>query len=346
MQALVCHNPKQVRVERIDDPRIEDARDAIVRVTSTAICGCDLHVYRGAMPEQQRPIVLGHEVLGEVVDLGRDVEGLRPGDRVVVPFPIACGRCWFCARKWTAQCEHGRRGQLAGQAQYVRVPFADIGPRKVPAQLSDREALLLSHVLPTGWAALDWARLEGGETVVVFGCGPVGLMAQKAAWLHGAERVIGVDVLPYRLAVAQRVAKSETVDAREAEAVQRIRELTCGRGADVCVDASGLPAECTPSALRLALGAVRRGGRVSIVSTCAADHESLPLAAMMDKAIAVTAGRAPVHRYIDQLLDLIREDQLRVDDIITHVLPLSDAAHAYRLFDGRTDDCVKVILEP
>lgn len=265
MKALVFHRPGKVSVDTVPDPGIEESDDVIVRVTSTAICGSDLHIYNGFLP-QVKPMILGHEFMGIVEEVGPGVTKLQRGDRVVVPFPIACGGCFFCRHDLPGHCEesnpekYGPEGGLldqkggalfgytelyggydGGQAEYVRVPYANNGPRKVQSDLTDEQLLFLTDILPTGYAGIDWAQPKGGETVAVFGCGPVGLMAQKVAWLKGASRVIGIDIQPYRLEAAQRTAKSETLNAAElkdTDLVQAIRDMTDGRGADICVDST------------------------------------------------------------------------------------------------------------
>ena len=385
MQALVFHAPKQVRFERVDDPKLEQPRDAIVRVTSTAICGSDLHIFNGAIP-QPRAMVLGHEFMGVVEEVGAQVNNLAPGDRVVVPFPIACGHCWFCERGWPTHCEtsnpkhYGPEGALlsqkggalfgytdlyggyqGGQAQYVRVPFADYGPRKVPDELSDEQVLFLSDIVPTGYSGLKWADLQGGETVAVFGCGPVGLMAQKLAWVMGAGRVIGVDVVPYRVEMAKRTAASTAIDASVQDPVEAIRELTGGRGADVCIEAVGMEVQRgllkkianvvhlqrgSITAVELCLSAVRRGGRVSIMGVYAGGYDNFPLGQQLDKGVRIQTGQATVHAYIDELMQLVMSGKLVASDIITHRLPLSSAPHAYDIFNKKEDGCVKVVLKP
>lgn len=384
MKALVFHKPKDVRIERVDDPTIEHPRDAILRVTATAICGSDLHIYNGTVP-QLRPMVLGHEFMGTVEETGSEVTNLARGDRVVVPFPIACGRCWFCERALPMQCaesnEHyGPEGALlgdkggalfgytdlyggydGGQAELVRVPYADYGPRKVPEDLRDEEVLFLTDILPTGWSAVRWAEVRPGETVAVFGCGPVGLMAQKAAWVQGAARVIGVDLVPERLHMAGEVAGSETLDVSAVDVVEAIRDVTGGRGADVCIDAVGMEVQRgflekvanvvhvqrgSITAIRLCFSAVRRGGRVSVVGVYSTSYDEFPLGQQMDKAIRVHIGQAPVQAHIDELMQLVRDRRIRTDDIITHRLPLEAAPHAYHIFNRKEDGCVKVVLQP
>jgi S-(hydroxymethyl)glutathione dehydrogenase / alcohol dehydrogenase len=385
MRALVFHGPKKVRVERVDDPKLERATDVIVRVTATAICGSDLHLYRGLLP-QTRPLVLGHEFVGVVEEVGAEVRKLRRGDRVVVPCAIACGSCFFCRDEHPTQCERasaprteeaegppvGARGasfgcgsqyggHAGGQAEYARVPFADVGPRKVPDALSDEQVLFLSDILPAGWAALDWAGVKPGETVAVFGCGPVGLTVLKAARLCGAKQIIGLDREPYRLEIARRVADARTLDVRDGNCVEAIRELTGGRGADVCVGAVGMaaiggaPDEATGAepggvggaeALRATLNAVRHGGRVSVVGAYGASFEGLPLGLMFEKGLRVSLGRAAVHSYIDELLGHVVEGRLRADDIISHRLPLRQGPEAYAMFNDKKDGCTKVVLLP
>ena len=385
MKALVYHKPKDMRVDTVPDPGMEHERDIIVKVTSTAICGSDLHIYNGKIPQLENMIV-GHEFMGEVVETAKAVTNLKKGDRVVVPFPISCGGCFFCNLDLHTHCErsnlkhYGPEGGLldqkgaalfgytnlyggyaGGQAEYVRVPYGDVGPRKVPDSLSDEQALFLTDIFPTGWTAVDWANLKGGETVVVFGCGPVGIMAQKSAWIQGAGRVIGVDIQPYRLEKAKNTAKSEVINAAEEDVVEKVREMTAGRGADVCIDAVGMEADRTVlekvlNTIRMQAGttnvlencfsAVRRGGVVSVVGVYGSYYDKFPLGQMFDKGIIMRLGQAPVHAYIDKLIKLVEEGKVTLDDIITHNLPLSQAPHAYKIFNNKEDDCLKVVLKP
>ncbi len=384
MRAVVYHRPKHVAVEDVPDPTIEQPTDAIIRVTSTAICGSDLHIYNGLIP-QPKPLVLGHEFMGIVEAVGPEVKNLKRGDRVVVPFPIACGTCWFCAHALPVHCEttnpnYGPEGGLfkqkggglfgytelyggysGGQAEYVRVPFADVGPRVVGDDLSDEQVLFLSDILPTGYSAIEWARMRGGETVVVLGAGPVGLMAMKCAWLKGAGRVIGIDREAYRLAAAQRVAGAETLLEGKDDVIEAIRAATDGHGADVVVDAVGMEAHRgvldkvaniahaqmgSIDALRTAIKAVRRGGMITIVGVYGMSYDNFPLGQMFDKGIRLAMGQALVHDYIDDLLQLIKQGKVRADDIITHRLPLEQAPHAYEIFNRKQEDCTKVVLKP
>jgi threonine dehydrogenase-like Zn-dependent dehydrogenase len=385
MKALVFHSPRKVQVDLVPDPKIQDPRDIILRVTATAICGSDLHIYNGLFP-QPKPLVLGHEFMGVVEEVGAQVTQLEQGDRVVVPFPIACGSCWFCEHKFPTHCEvsnqahYGPEGGLlsqkggglfgytelyggyaGGQAQYVRVPYADFGPRKVPDSLSDEEVLFLSDIAPTGYAGVKWAEVKPGETVAVWGCGPVGLMAQKLARLMGAAQVIGVDIVDYRLKLAREAAGAITLDASKIDAVDEVRRLTGGRGADVCIDAIGMEAHRTPleklsnvvhlqagttSALEKCLSAVRRGGRVSVLGVYGSKYDNVPLGQMLDKGLRVQFGQAPVHNLIDELLGFIADKRLRTNDIISHRLSLKDAPHAYQIFNEKQDKCTKVVLDP
>jgi S-(hydroxymethyl)glutathione dehydrogenase/alcohol dehydrogenase len=384
MKAVVYHRPGHVEVNDVDDPKIQDPQDVILRVTSTAICGSDLHIYNGFFP-QLKDMTLGHEFMGIVEEAGSDVNNIREGDRVVVPFPVACGACFFCQRGLPGHCEnsnpeyYGPEGGLlsekggglfgytdlyggyaGGQAQYVRVPYANFGPRKVAESFQDEEVLFLSDIFPTGYSAIDWAGVTGGETVAVFGCGPVGLMAQKVAQVRGAKRVIGVDIQEYRLTKARETARSETLNAQEIDPIEAIRELTEGHGADVCVDAVGMEADRSiaeklgniwraeigsTTALENCISAVRRGGFVSVVGVYGIPYK-FPLGQVFDKGIKLAFGQAPVHKYIDELIKWVEERKIKLDDIITHRLPLEKAPSAYEIFSEKKDDCVKVVLKP
>ncbi len=383
MKALVFHKPKDIRYETVPDPKIEHVRDAIVRVTSTSICGSDLHIYNGYIP-QPRSMVLGHEFMGVVEEVGPRVSNLKKGDRVVVPFQIACGQCVFCKKGLTTHCEksnpdhYGPDGTLTqkggalfgytdlygpyqgGQAEYVRVPYADFGPRKVPEGVTDEQALFLSDIIPTGWTGADWCELEGGETVAVFGCGPVGIMALRAAKLIGAERIIGIDILDYRLAFAKKLTGCETINQDREEVVERLRAMTKGYGPDACIDCVGMEAELgwlesagnavklqvgTTKVLQAAMRGVRRGGAVSVIGVYALDY-TFPLGQLFDKGLLMRGGQALVQPVMDQLLGYVQEGKLRADDVITHRMPLSDGAEAYRLFNAKEDGVVKIVLKP
>jgi len=385
MKAAVFHKPGDISYDTVPDPRIEEGGDVILRVTSTAICGSDLHILSGAVP-QPTDMIMGHEFMGIVEEVGPAVKNLKVGDRVIVPFPIACGHCFFCEHGASPSCEnsnykhYGPNGDMmdqkgaalfgytdlyggysGGQAEYVRVPYADISPRVVPENLTDAQALFLTDIFPTGWAAIDWAQLKGGEVVAIFGSGPVGLMAQKAAWINGASRVIAIDPLDYRLEKAKNVNKVDTLNPHKVDVIEAIREMTSGRGADVCVDAVGFEPERnlfdklkatinfekgSMKVLEMCFKAVRRSGTVSIMGVYGSPYDNFPLYRMFDKGLTIKQGQAPVLNYIDHLLDLVKEEKVVLDDIITHNLPLSEVTHAYKIFDEKEDDCVKVILQP
>jgi threonine dehydrogenase-like Zn-dependent dehydrogenase len=387
MKAAVIHGPKKVTFDTVSDPVIKEDRDAIIKVTATAICGSDLHIYSGGIP-QARPMVLGHEFMGIVEETGKGVSNLKRGDRVVVPFPIACGHCFFCNHDVPGNCEnsnpekYGPEGGLltekggalfgytdlyggydGGQAQYVRVPYADYGPRKVPDNLTDEQVLFLTDIFPTGYTGIDWGEVKGGETVAIFGAGPVGIMAAKSAWLRGAGRVVIIDTVPYRLAKAKQAANCETIlweDGAE-EVVEQIREMTAGRGADVCVEAVGFEPDRnlidraksvvnlekgSIKVLEACMSAVRRSGIVSVLGVYPTTYDNFPFGQFFDKGLILKGGQAPAHKHIDRLLQYVQEGKVKLDDIITHRLPLSEVAHAYHIFKNKEEDCVKVVLDP
>lgn len=385
MKAAVYHKPGDVRVETVDDPRIEHEQDVILRVTSTAICGSDLHIYNGFLP-QTKPIVMGHEFMGIVEETGREVTAVKKGDRVIVPFPIACGHCFFCSHGLPVHCEesnpekYGPEGGVieqkggglfgytdlyggynGGQAEYVRVPYGNFGPRKAPEGFTDDQVLFLTDIFPTGYCGAVWGGVKPGDTVAVFGCGPVGLMAQKVAWILGAERVIGIDIEEYRLEMARTAARSETLNALTDDVSEAIRALTGGRGADVCIDAVGMEANRnlkdrlanvvhlqvgSTKALEAAISAVRRGGHVSVVGVYGVPYDNFPVGQIFDKGLHLHFGQATVQSVIDELIDWVEGGRIVLDDIITHRLPLGDAAHGYEIFSKKQDDCVKVVLQP
>lgn len=387
MKAAVIHGPGKVTCDNVDDPVIKEDRDIILKVTATAICGSDLHIYSGGIP-QPRPMVLGHEFMGIVEETGKAVKNLKKGDRVVVPFPIACGSCFFCNHDLPGHCEHsnpehyGPEGGLltekggalfgytdlyggydGGQAEYVRVPYADYGPRKVPDNLSDEQVLFLTDIFPTGYTGIDWGEVSGGETVVIFGAGPVGIMAAKSAWLRGAGRVINIDTLEYRLDKAKQTANSETILWKDGakDVVEQVRDMTEGRGADVCVEAVGFEPDRnildrtkavinfekgSPKVLEACMSAVRRGGIVSVLGVYPTTYDNFPIGQFFDKGITLKGGQAPAHKHIDKLLSYVIEGKVKLDDIITHRLPLSEIEHAYSIFKKREDNCVKVVLDP
>jgi alcohol dehydrogenase len=385
MRAVVFHKPGDMRVDTVPDPVIEKKDDIIVRVTSTAICGSDLHIYDGFFP-QVKPLVMGHEFMGIVEEVGPEVTHVRRGERVVVPFPVACGHCYFCSQGMQPHCEesnpanYGPQGNLmdgkggglygytdlyggyaGGQAEYVRVPYANYSPRVVPDNLTDEQVLFLTDIFPTGWTAIDWGELKGGETVAIFGSGPVGLMAQKAAWLRGAGRVIAIDPVDYRLQKAKAVNNVEVLNPHETDVIEAIRSMTSGRGADVCVDAVGTEAERsfmdkvkavvnvekgTDKVIEHCIKAVRRGGVVSVVGVYGSPYDNFPVHRIFDKGLTLRFGQAPVQKYIDLLFNLVKERKVVLEDIISHRLGLAEAPRAYDIFKHKEDDCVKVILKP
>jgi S-(hydroxymethyl)glutathione dehydrogenase/alcohol dehydrogenase len=384
MKALVFHRPKKVTLDTIPDPKIEKNNDIILKVTSTSICGSDLHIYNGLIP-QIRPMVMGHEFMGVVEEVGSDIRHLKRGDRVVVPFPIACGMCFFCEHKLPGHCEnsnpnYGPEGGLlrekggalfgytdlyggynGGQAEYVRVPYANFGPRKVEDHFKDEEVLFLSDIFPTGYSAIEWADMKGGEVVAVFGCGPVGVMAMKSAWIKGASRVIGIDHLNYRLEIARKSAKAEVINFKETDPAEIIREMTNGRGADVVVDAVGMEADRsllekaaqlvhleagTLNAFKMCVRAARRGGRISVVGVYGTTYDNFPFGQIFDKGLKVIGGQAPVQAHIDNLMSLVKDKKVVLDDIISHKFPLEKIAEAYQIFNNKEDNCMKVILKP
>jgi len=389
MRALVFHKPKDVRVEHRDDPKIQDPRDAIIRVTSTAICGSDLHMYNGTFP-QVRPMVLGHEFMGIVEEVGKDVANLKKGDRVVVPFPVACGTCWFCNRDLQVHCENsnpkhygpeggvlvGKGGGLfgytdlyggydGGQAELVRVPFADVGPMKIPDDMHEEDVLFLTDILPTGYQAAEMGDIKEGESVVIFGAGPVGLMAAKSAWLQGAGRVIVVDEVDYRLDLARSWASAETIDFTDHHKhgiVGYLKEITDGRrGPDVCIDAVGCEASGSflqkalgmsmlqagaATALMWAIQSVRRGGNVVAIGVYGPPWNLVPLGEAMNKGLTLRAAQCNVKRYLPRLLEHIRAGRIDPKGIISHRVPLEDAPEAYRIFARKEDRCTKCVLVP
>lgn len=385
MKAAVFHKIGDISVDNVADPKIEKPDDLILKVTATAICGSDLHIYDGMFP-QLTDQIMGHEFMGIVEEVGPAVKKVKKGDRVVVPFPIACGQCFFCAHSLPTHCEHSNQehygpegdmlkgkggglygytslygGYSGGQAEYVRVPMANFGPMAIPHGLSDDEVLFLTDIFPTGWTAVEWGEIKGGETVVIFGSGPVGLMAQKAAWLHGAERVIAVDPLEYRLKKAREVNKVETLNANDEDLIEKLRAMTGGRGPDVAIDAVGTEAERsflekakavlnvekgTMKVIDLCTQAVRRGGIVSVVGVYGSPYDNFPVHRIFDKGLIMKFGQAPVQKYIGQLFELVSNKKVVLNDIITHKIPLADAAHGYEIFKHKKDDCVKVVLKP
>lgn len=379
MLALTYRGPNRVRIERHPDPRIEHPNDAVIRVTRSTVCGSDLHLYHGFVPDTRIGSIFGHEFTGVVEEVGQSVQNLSPGDRVVVPFNIACGTCFFCQRERTSACEntnpmssvaggifgfsHTTGGYQGGQAERVRVPFADVGPMKIPEDMSEEDVLFLSDIVPTGYQAAEMADISAGETVVVFGCGPVGLMAQRSAWLQGAGRVIAVDSVPERLAFAKDYCCAEVIDMRTTKnVVSRLREMTDGRGADACIDAVGLEASGSlfhgfigkflkleagsPVALNWAIQSVRRGGRISIIGLYGPPWNLVDMGSAMNKGLTIKTGQTDVKRYLPKLLEHIRNGRLDTKPLITHRAPLEEAPKIYELFARRAEGILKAVLIP
>ncbi len=389
MKAVCWHGKRDVRVENVPNPRILNSRDAIVRVTATAICGSDLHLYDGFIPTMEKGDILGHEFMGEIVALGSEVENLRVGDRVVVPFTIACGRCFYCRHELWSLCDNSNPnaeiaeklygfspsglfgyshlfgGYAGGQAEYVRVPFADVGPMKVPQDVSDEHALFLSDILPTAYMAAENCNIRRGDVVAVWGCGPVGLFAIKCAYLLGAERVIAIDVEEERLRIAAAECKADVVSfEHEDDVVERLTVLTGGRGPDACIDAVGMEAHDGPTwlydrakqavgletdrpiVLRQAITACRKGGTVSIPGVYGGSIDRVPMGAAFAKALTLKMGQTLVHKYMRPLLDHIRAGAIDPTFVITHRMRLEDAPDGYEMFLAKEDDCIKVVMRP
>ena len=389
MKAICWMGKEDVEVREVPDPRILNERDAIVRVTSTAICGSDLHLYDGFIPTMRRGDVLGHEFMGEVVEVGRGVTNLAVGDRVVVPFPIACGDCGACERGMYSVCEnsnpnaglaekvmghspagiygysHMLGGYPGGQAEYARVPFADVGPVKVDDDLTDEQVLFLSDIFPTGYMGAEMCDIKPGDVVAVWGAGPVGQFAVASAFLLGAERVIAIDRYGYRLDIARR-AGAEVLDYEDADVLEALRDMTAGRGPDACIDAVGMEAHHPtaalhaydrakqavrleterPHALREAILACRNGGTVSVIGVYGGFVDKFPMGSLMNRSLTLKAGQCHVQRYLRPLLERIRNGEIDPSFVVTHRLSLDDAPRGYRIFRDKQEDCNKIVLTP
>jgi len=390
MKATCWTGRNSVSVEDVPDPKILNARDAIVRITSTAICGSDLHLYDGYVPTMQKGDVLGHEFMGEVMEIGRDVSNLKTGDRVVVPFPIACGDCNACDAQAYSLCEnsnpnawmaeklwgfspagifgysHMLGGFAGGQAQYVRVPFADVGPLKIENGLTDEQVLFLSDILPTGYMGAEMCDIKPGDVVAVWGAGPVGQFAMASASLLGAERVIGIDRFEYRLRMARQHTGVETINYEEVDSVvDTLRDMTGGRGPDACIDAVGMEAHAPgvkyaydrvkqatrmetdrPIVLREAIQSCRNGGTVSVVGVYGGLIDKFPMGTVVNRSLTIKSGQCHVQRYMRPLLEHIQAGDIDPTFIITHQMPLHEAPQGYEIFKNKLDDCVKVVLKP
>jgi threonine dehydrogenase-like Zn-dependent dehydrogenase len=389
MRALCWEGVHKVRVENVPDPAIINPRDAIIKVTLTAICGSDLHLYDGYIPTMERGDIVGHEFMGEVVEVGRGVENLKKGDRVVVPFTIACGRCFFCQNNLWSLCDnsnpnaamaeamygysasglfgysHLYGGYAGGQAEYVRVPFADVGPLKVPAGLPDEQVLFLSDIFPTGYMAAENCNIHPGDVVAVWGCGPVGQFAIKSAYMLGAERVIAIDRIPERLRLAEKQGKAEVLNYEGTDVVQALKDMTGGRGPDSCIDAVGMEAHGEsigaivdmakqktrlstdrPHVLRQAIQACRKGGTVSIPGVYGGFLDKVPFGAAFAKGLTFHMGQTHVHRYLRPLLERVERGVIDPSFVITHRLNLDEGPEGYEIFKHKEDACIKIVLKP
>jgi threonine dehydrogenase-like Zn-dependent dehydrogenase len=389
MKALTWHGKSDIRCETVPDPKIEHGRDAIIKVTACAICGSDLHLFDGIMPTMKKGDVLGHETMGEVVEVGRDNKALKVGDRVVVPFTISCGECFFCKKGFYSGCErsnpnakeaeklwghspaglfgysHMLGGFAGGQAEYMRVPYADVGPIKVPEGLSDEQVLFLSDIFPTGYMAADFCGLKGGETVAIWGCGPVGQMAIKSAFLLCAGRVIAIDTVPERLALAA-ASGAITLDFAKDDIYDRIQELTQGRGADACIDAVGTEPSIrsgfdavvdriksatylgtdNPHVLRQAIHCCRNFGTVSIVGVYGGLLDKIPMGSAINRGLTFRMAQTPVQHYLPKLMELIEKRKIDPSFVITHRATLEEGPDLYKTFRAKEDGCIKVVMKP
>ncbi|MCU1233245.1 MAG: Alcohol dehydrogenase GroES domain protein [Candidatus Solibacter sp.] len=389
MKANCWQSKKKMSVETVPDPKILNSQDAIVKITTTAICGSDLHLYNGFVPSMQQGDIVGHEFMGEVVETGKSVSKLKVGDRVVVPFPISCGKCFFCEKQMYSLCEnsnpnawlaekmwghspagifgysHLLGGFAGGQAEYARVPFADVGPLKIENGFTDEQVLFLSDIYPTGYMAAEACDIKPGDTIAVWGCGPVGQFAIKSAFLLGAERVIAIDKIPERLRMARELSGAITLNFDEVDVLESLKELTGGRGPDACIDAVGMEAyghgpvyaydrakqammleTDRPIALREAILACRNGGVVSIAGVYGGFVDKMPFGSLMNRSLTIKTGQTHVHRYMKPLLDRVERGEIDPSFVITHRLKLEDAPHGYDMFNNKENECIKVVLKP
>ncbi|MGQ3889179.1 zinc-dependent alcohol dehydrogenase [Legionella sp. CNM-1927-20] len=390
MKALCWHGKHDVRVDTVDDPKILHDRDAIVRITATAICGSDLHLYNGLVPTMESGDILGHEFMGEVVDVGKGNSKLKVGDRVVVPFPIACGECFFCKKNLFALCEnsnpnaeiakermghspaalfgysHMLGGFAGGQAEYARVPYADVGPIVIPDGYSDEQVLFLSDIFPTGYMAAENCNIQQGDTIAVWGCGPVGQFAIQSAWMLGAGRVIAIDCVSERLELAATWGKAETINFEEKDVYEELMTMTKGMGPDGCIDAVGTEAHAGPKfdamidkakqvlrltsdrprCLREAIMCCRKGGTISIPGVYIGFADNIPFGAAMNKGLTFKMGQTHVQRYLPLLLAKIMDGKIDATKVISHRITLDEAPIAYEKFCEKEDGCIKVVMTP
>jgi threonine dehydrogenase-like Zn-dependent dehydrogenase len=388
MKAVCWQGTNKVQVETVPDPKIINPRDAIVKISTTAICGSDLHLYDGLNPTMKKGDILGHEFMGEVVELGREVNNVKVGDRVVVPFSIACGSCFFCSRDLWSLCDnsnpnawmvekimghspsglfgysHLTGGYAGGQAEYARVPFADTGLLKIPDGLSDEQVIFLTDIFPTGYMAAENCDIKPGDTVAIWGCGPVGQFAIRSALMLGADRVIAIDRVPERLQMAKD-GGAHILNYEEIEVGEALKEMTGGRGPDAVMDAVGMEAHGMglegfydkamqavkmetdrPNVLRQAIVACRKGGTVSVPGVYTGFVDKMPMGAFMNKGLTMKTGQTHVHRYLRPLLERVQKGEIDPSFVITHSLPLDQAPHGYEIFKHKKDNCIKIVLKP
>lgn len=389
MKAVCWYGATDVRVETVPDPKILNPRDAILKITSTAICGSDLHIYDGYIPTMQPGDIIGHEFMGEIVEVGSKITNLKPGDRVVVPSTIGCGHCHYCSHDMWSLCDNSNPnawmeeklfgnvtsaiygyshlfgGYAGAQAEYIRVPFADVGVVKVPAEIPDEKLLFISDAIPTGFMGAELCDIQPGDTVAVWGCGAVGQFAMISAYMLGAERVIGIDRFPERLQMAREHAKAETINYEEVDAGEALKEMTGGRGPDCCIDAVGLEAHGMgvegaydkakqavrletdrPHVLRQMMVACRKGGTLSIMGVYGGFVDKLPFGAAFNKGLTFRMGQMHGQKYMQMLLDKVLKGELDPSFVVTHQLPLEEAKNGYEMFKHKEDKCIKVVLKP
>lgn len=394
MKAVTWHGKEDIRIDTHPDPEIQEANDIIIKVTSTAICGSDLHLYGGYMPEMREGDIIGHEPMGEVVEVGSAITKFKKGDRVVVPFTISCGHCWFCEHDLYSHCDntnpdaekaalimgqapaglfgysHLMGGYPGGQAEYMRVPYANVGPIKVPDSLSDDQALFLSDIFPTGYMAAENADIQRGDTVAIWGCGPVGQFCIQSAWMMGAERVIAIDMVPERLEMARTQGRAETIDTSQQNVYDTLMEMTGGRGPDRGIDAVGSESHAVgglmeraihavdsikqaakleqdrPQVLREAIKCVRKGGTLSVPGVYIGMIDTFPMGTVMNKGLTIKTGQTHVQHYLPRLLQKIETGEIDPSFVITHTVGLDQAPEMYETFRDKKDGCIKVVLKP
>ena len=390
MKALTWHGKGDIRCEQVHDPRIEHDRDVIIKVTACAICGSDLHLMNGYMPTMESGDVLGHETMGEVIEVGKAHSKFKVGDRIVVPFNISCGECFFCRKGLFSLCDrsnpnadkaakamghsaaglfgysHMTGGYAGGQAEYLRVPYADVGPIRVPDGLDDEKVLFLSDIFPTGYMAAENAEIESGDTVAIWGCGPVGQFAIQSAWMLGAGRVIAIDKVPERLEMAKAVGRAETLDFSAVKIYDALMDLTDGRGPDRCIDCVGLEADALasldsmidkakatlymatdrPHVLREAIYCCRKGGTISVPGVYVGLIDHIPFGAAMNKGLTFRMGQTHTQRYLEPLLKKVEAGEIDPSFVITHRASLNEGPELYKTFRDREDGCIKVVMRP